>query len=242
MIKFNDESNFLDTINNLIFYLYPMSTSVIITAGGIGKRMGKKLPKQFIQLNEKPILMYTLERFYHFDPQMQLILTLPLEWKSYWDDLVDEYDFAIPHRVVSGGSERYHSIKNALAYCTGDIIAIHDGVRPLVSEDTLDSCFRLVEKLKAVIPVVPITESLRKRSIDGSTPVNRTEYILVQTPQVFTREIITNAYNRTYHAGITDDASLVEESGIKVFTVPGNEENIKITTQTDLAIAEFLLK
>lgn len=219
-----------------------MSTSVIITAGGIGKRMGKKLPKQFILIKEKPILMYTIECFYHFDPTIQIILTLPADWKSYWDDLIEEYEFNIPHRIVSGGTERYHSIKNALAYCTGEVIAIHDGVRPLVSDETIDSCFRLVQKLKAVIPVVPVTESLRKRSLEGTTPVNRSEYVLVQTPQVFLSDIIKRAYERPYHAGITDDAGLVEENGVKVFTVPGNEANIKITTQIDLSIAEYLLK
>lgn len=220
-----------------------MSTfSIIITAGGIGKRMGSSLPKQFISIFGKPILMYTLERFYHFNPKNEIILTLPEEWRSFWEALIEEHDFKIPHRVVTGGKERYDSIKHALDFCFNDFIAVHDGVRPMVSEETIKSCFDGVLKFGAVIPVIPLKESLRKVSGENSESVDRSSFVAVQTPQVFEAKILKKAYEIPYHDKITDDARLVEESGVKIHTVLGNEENIKITSQTDLHFSEVLLK
>ena len=216
--------------------------SVIITAGGIGKRMKSLLPKQFIQINEKAILMHTIETFYHFNPESQLILTLPEDWIEYWRQLCVEEDFKIPHRVISGGAERFFSIKNALEYCDGKYIAIHDGVRTLVNISTLTACFDAVLNQKAVIPVLNLKESLRKKTQKGTEVVNREDYLLVQTPQCFQREVIIEAYNQEFNERFTDDASLVEELGIDVSTVIGNDENIKITTQADLIYAELLLK
>lgn len=219
------------------------SISVIITAGGIGSRMGASLPKQFILIKEKPILMYTLELFYHFDPNLQLILTLPDDWKEYWEQLVVENDFKIPHRVISGGKERYDSIKNALTYCHSDFIAVHDGVRPFVSSETLTACFDALIMNDAVIPVVPVKESLRKKGSDGKTlAVDRDNYWMVQTPQCFTKSILFKAYEQPFTNDISDDASLVEKLGIPIYTVSGNDENIKITTQMDLVLANHLLK
>jgi len=217
--------------------------SVIITAGGIGKRMNSSLPKQFIQIAEKPILMYTIEKFYHFDPKCQILITLPEDWKSYWEELVIEQDFKIPHRVVSGGDERYHSIKNAIQFCYGDYIAVHDGVRPLVNEATIQKCIAKLKKTDAVIPVVSIAESVRKKGENGKTlAVDRNEFLIVQTPQCFKRETLEKAYSLAYHSKITDDAGLVEEAGFVVSTIQGNSENIKITTQADLKYAELFLK
>lgn len=216
--------------------------SVIITAGGIGKRMNSSLPKQFIQISDKPILMYTIEKFYHFDPKCQILITLPEEWKSYWEELVIEQDFKIPHRVVSGGDERYHSIKNAIQFCYGDYIAVHDGVRPLVSEETIQKCMAKLRKSDAVIPVVSIAESLRMKGDSGKTlAVDRNEFLIVQTPQCFKRETLEKAYSLEYHSKITDDAGLVEEAGFTISTIKGNSENIKITTQADLKFAELFL-
>lgn len=233
-------------MNNLFlcinFYIYSMSKfSVIITAGGIGKRMGSTLPKQFIVINGKPILMYTIEKFYHFDPKIQIIVTLPEEWKEYWEALIVENDFKVPHRVVSGGKERYHSIKNALEYCYGDYISIHDGVRPLVNQQTMKNCVKKIRNFDAVIPVVAVSDSLRKKDGTTTKTVNRADYLLVQTPQCFKKEVITKAYEQEYHKGITDDASLVEQAGFVISTVDGNDENIKITCQTDLHFAELFL-
>lgn len=215
--------------------------SVIITAGGKGKRMKSSLPKQFISIWDKPILMYTIEKFYHFDSNFQIIVTLPEEWKEYWEALVAEHDFKIPHRVVSGGEERYHSIKNALTYCYGDFVLIHDGVRPLVNDKTLSNCVKSIRSKQAIIPVVPLADSLRKINGELTNSVDRTEYLIVQTPQCFKKDVLVKAYELDYHDGITDDASLVEEAGFNVESVDGNIENIKITTQADLRFAELFL-
>ncbi len=204
--------------------------------------MQSSLPKQFIQINEKPLLMYTIERFYRFDPTMEILLTLPEDWLGYWESLLSEHDFKLPHRVIAGGSERYDSIKNALAKCTGSIIGVHDGVRPLVEEETIRHCFLAAEIKGAVIPVVNIAESLRRKKGDTTEIVDRSEYIIVQTPQCFQREILLEAYKLPFHAGITDDASLVEEAGYTIETIAGNESNIKITTQFDLKYAEVFLR
>ncbi len=216
-------------------------TSVIITAGGIGKRMQTTLPKQFLLIKGIPVLMHTIERFYHFNPKFQIIITLPKEWLYYWDELIHKYNFSIPHRIVPGGEERYHSIQEALKFVTGDFVWIHDGVRPLVNDITMNNCRKALEKYPAVIPVVDLTDSLRKKTREGSIAVNRKEYCLVQTPQCFRTDIIQKAYRQPFHEKITDDASLVESMGIDIALVEGNAENIKITRQMDLSIAEVLL-
>lgn len=216
--------------------------TVIITAGGIGRRMRSSLPKQFILVNEKPILMYTIKVFYDFDPKIEILLTLPEDWRNYWEKLLVEHDFKIPHRIISGGKERYNSIKNALEKCTGEIIAVHDGVRPLVEQDTIRHCFEEAEKSGAVIPVVSIVESMRRQVIGGTEIVDRSQFLIVQTPQCFQRDILLTAYEQPYHDGITDDASLVEQSGHVVETINGNDSNIKITTQSDLKYAGMFLK
>ena len=216
--------------------------SIIITAGGIGKRMESSLPKQFITIKDRPILMYSIEQFYHFDPSFQLILTLPEDWKLHWEELLLEHDFKIPHRVVTGGKERYHSIKNALSYCTGKFIATHDGVRPLVSYNTLKKSVEAIKKNDAVIPVVSINESMRQKAEGRTQAVNRSQYMIVQTPQWFKKEVIEKAYALPYHEGITDDAGLAEEAGYQITTIEGNHENIKITHKSDLQYAELFLK
>ena len=215
--------------------------TIIITAGGIGKRMGGNLPKQFLNIAGKPILFHTINCFYNFDNNAQILVTLPANWKSYWNELCEKHDFTIPHIVVSGGEERYHSIQLALVQATGKYIAVHDGVRPLVSLDTITRSFDSASEFGTGIPVLPIKDSLRDVTNSTSVAVNRTNYRIVQTPQVFERELLLNAYSRPFHSGITDDASLVEESGVSVHLVEGNEENIKITTQLDLNFCELLV-
>lgn len=216
--------------------------SVIITAGGIGKRMGGDLPKQFLLLNNVPMLMHTMRVFHNFDSSAQLILTLPSDWQEYWTTLCANHHFEIPHHVVNGGKERYHSIQNALNYCDGEYVAIHDAVRPLVNQKTLLNCWNGVREFGAVIPVLDLKESLRKVEKNKSKAVDRSQFRIVQTPQCFKTEILTVAYQKSFHEGITDDASLVEEAGYEIHLVDGNEQNIKITTPTDLRFAEFLLK
>lgn len=217
--------------------------TVIITAGGIGKRMGSSIPKQFIVVAGKPILMHTILAFQNFSDQFQILLTLPSDWKNYWSDLCSEYDFNIPHIVIDGGEERYHSIKNALEVATGYLIAIHDGVRPFVSNSLMNRLVEAARKNGTAVPVVSLKESLRQLNEAGfSIAVDRNCYKSVQTPQVFQSSLINRAYQLPYHAKITDDASLVEEAGSTIFLVEGEEDNLKITTPKDIWIAEYLFQ
>lgn len=219
-----------------------MEYSVIITAGGIGKRMGGNIPKQFMEIAGKPLLFHTIERFHQFNASAQILLTLPESWVDYWDELINTYQFGVTHEVIVGGKERFHSIQNAVHYCDGDFVLVHDGVRPLVSEETLTRCLEALELHDAVIPVVEVKESLRKMNGNLSQAVDRGDYRVVQTPQCFEINVLRGAYQQEYHKGITDDASLVEQSGVRVHCVDGNPENIKVTTPVDLILAETLLK
>jgi 2-C-methyl-D-erythritol 4-phosphate cytidylyltransferase len=214
--------------------------SVIITAGGIGKRMGGDLPKQFIPLGGKPMLLRTLECFYHFDANFELILTLPSDWHAYWKESLQKFNCTIPHTLVSGGDERFHSVKNALDSCSGALILVHDGVRPFVAKETIQACLEVLATNEAVIPVLTIKESVRERQGSSSHAVDRSKFLLVQTPQCFRSSVLRDAYNMEFHSGITDDATLVESLGIDIQLIQGNEENIKITTQKDLIIAEAI--
>lgn len=216
--------------------------TVIITAGGIGNRMKSELPKQFLLLCGEVILARTVRQFYTYDPSIELILTLPEHWKSYWLNWCEENQFEIKHQVIDGGKERYHSVQNALNYATGELIAIHDAGRPLLSLDLIKRGFESVLTLGAVIPVVPVKESVRFSDGGHTKALDRRKHFLVQTPQIFQREIIQQAYCLPYHEGITDDASLVEENGNKIYLFDGEEQNIKITSPFDLKIAENWLE
>ncbi|MCR9171414.1 MAG: 2-C-methyl-D-erythritol 4-phosphate cytidylyltransferase [bacterium] len=219
-----------------------MDISVIITAGGTGKRMRGDIPKQFMEVAGKPILFHTIALFHSFNNSAQIIVTLPESWLSYWEELINTYQFDVPHEVIAGGQERFHSIKNALQSCNEPIVMVHDGVRPLVSSETLQRCVDALENYNAVIPVVPVKESLRKVFGKKSEALIRSEYRIVQTPQCFEKSVLEQAYAQDYHDGITDDASLVEQNGEYIHLVEGNDENIKITTPMDLLLAESLLK
>ena len=219
-----------------------MTTTFIVTAGGIGKRMGTDIPKQFIEINGLPILMHTLQKLYSFNPTAQFILTLPPDWFDYWNELRAKHNFLIDAQLVEGGEERFHSIKNALEFAQGDLIAIHDGVRPLVSFETLKRLVDGVLVFKAVIPVLGIKESVRLLRENQSEAINRDLLKIVQTPQFFTKELIQQAYKSEFSTDFTDDASVVEKSGFSVELVQGNEENLKITTPLDLKMAEYFLQ
>lgn len=216
--------------------------SVIITAGGIGKRMGASIPKQFMEVAGKPLLFHTITLFFKHNPNAQILITLPESWMDHWKELINTHQFEIPHHIVAGGDERFHSIKNALQHCDEEIVLVHDGVRPLVSSETLTRCIEALKDHDAVIPVIPVKESLRRMSDEGSEALIRSEYRNVQTPQCFEKSILERAYAQSYHEGITDDASLVEQLGEHIHCVEGNDENIKITTPMDLILAEALLK
>jgi 2-C-methyl-D-erythritol 4-phosphate cytidylyltransferase len=215
--------------------------SIIITAGGLGKRMQTDIPKQFLLLQEKPVLMHTLERFYQFDPTAQIFITLPESWFGYWKELLGQFNIQIPHQLIDGGQERFHSIKNALAHCKGEEVAVHDGVRPLVSLDTIERCFEALSGAQAVVPVLPAKDSIRKGTLQNSETVNRAEFFLVHTPQCFKTAVLKKAYEQDYQSTFTDDASVAEAIGIKPVLVLSNEENIKITSPFDLKLLNNLL-
>jgi 2-C-methyl-D-erythritol 4-phosphate cytidylyltransferase len=218
-----------------------MKTTVIITAGGIGKRMGGDVPKQFLLLGGKPILMRSIECFYAFDEEAQILVTLPSDWWDFWLNLCKNHNFTVPHNLVEGGIERYDSVKNALNRAEGNIIAVHDGVRPFVSANTIQNCLQLAQEKGSAVPVLPLKESLRKGSFHESDAQNRSEFFSVQTPQCYKSELLIDAYHLPFSEHITDDASLVEKAGFPIFLTLGNEENIKITTPIDLKIGEVLI-
>jgi 2-C-methyl-D-erythritol 4-phosphate cytidylyltransferase len=215
----------------------------IIVAGGKGERMNADIPKQFLEIQGKPILMHTLTVFEHFDPQMPLILVLPSYQIEFWNQLCEKHRFSIKHQIVSGGNTRFESVKNGLSMVSlPALVAVHDGVRPLVNVETIARCFDLAGECNAVIPVVDSVDSIRQITVDGNQSVDRNLFKLVQTPQVFDAELLKNAYGQEFSCLFTDDASVVEALGEKVQLVEGNRENLKITTEIDLAFAEIILK
>ena len=214
----------------------------LIVAGGKGLRMGTDLPKQFLPIGGKPVLMRTLEAFYTYNPEIQIILVLPHSQQSYWLQLCREYCFSLPHVIADGGETRFHSVKNGLAFVkTPGVAGVHDGVRPFVSQEVIARCYSLAAEKKAVIPVIDIVETVRHLEGEGSMTVSRDDYKLVQTPQVFDAGLLKEAYNQSYTPHFTDDASVVEAFGTPVFLTAGNRENIKITTPFDLKIATALI-
>ncbi len=220
-----------------------MQKSVIIVAGGSGKRMGTEIPKQFLFLKSKPILMHTIACFNQYDSSIEIVVVLPKEHISVWQQLCVEHNFNIKHQITEGGSERFYSVKKGLEKISNTgIVAIHDGVRPLVSKETIARCFKKTEETGAAIPIMPVVESLRKVDGENSKSVNRSEYVSVQTPQCFNIDLLKNAYQQNFSNTFTDDASVVEKFGHQVSLVEGNIENIKITTPQDLIFAEQLLK
>jgi 2-C-methyl-D-erythritol 4-phosphate cytidylyltransferase len=217
--------------------------SVIITAGGIGRRTGNVIPKQFLLIGNLPILAHTINEFYSFDNTLEIVVTLPNDWVDYWKSLINSISFTVPHSIVVGGVERFHSIKNALTTVHGEHIAIHDGVRPFVSVATIERCFSSLEKFEAVVPVVDLKDTIRQVNGNDNFAVDRKNFRIIHTPQCFHAEIIRRAYRQEFTENITDDASLVEQLGVKIHFVPSNQENIKITDQFDLIIAQsFIMK
>ena len=218
---------------------------VIIVAGGKGMRMGCELPKQFLPVAGKPVLMRTIERFYQFNRDLNFIIVLPQSQQACWRSLCAEHHFTISHTVVNGGDTRFASSKNGLSYIPNDaqgLVAIHDGVRPFVSVDVIDRCFNEARTSGTAIPVIPAIDSLRQIDTEtGDTfTVNRSLFQAVQTPQVFDITLARKAFSQPYSDKFTDDASVIESLGIKINTVEGNRENIKLTTPFDLKIAEVI--
>lgn len=221
-----------------------MDTYLIAVAGGKGLRMGGDIPKQFLPIKGKPVLMRTLEAFYAYDKAIHLIVVLPVDQQDYWKHLCQEYAFTLPHQIADGGETRFHSVKNGLVLVEEEdvLVGVHDGVRPFVSLDVIAECYRMAERKGAAIPVIDVVETVRWISEDGgSETVPRDRYKLVQTPQVFCASLLKQAYAQPYTSAFTDDASVVEAFGHRVELVKGNRENIKLTTPFDLKLAEMLI-
>ncbi len=216
----------------------------VIVAGGKGLRMGASIPKQFLPVNGLPILMLTIKRFREYDGSLRIILVLPKEQHEYWNELCKNYHFTDAYAVVEGGETRFHSVRNGLPAIPDDtqgVVGIHDGVRPFPSVEVIRACYETARTAKAVIPVVPVVETVRHIVAGGKTEtVDRADYRLVQTPQTFDIQMLKQAYAQPYRDCFTDDASVVESAGHEVTLIEGNRENIKITTPFDLRIARIL--
>ena len=222
-----------------------MERYAIIVAGGKGLRMGGEIPKQFLPIGGKPVLMRTIEVFLQAYPDIHIILVLPVSQQDYWQQLCEEYNFAAPVQIADGGETRFHSVSNGLKLIPDDadgLVGVHDGVRPFVTEETIRRCYDEAMEKGAVVPVISVVETVRQLRKDGtSVTVPRDEYKLVQTPQTFRVSLLKEAYRQPYTSFFTDDASVVEALGKPVHLVEGNRENIKITTPADIRFVNGLL-
>lgn len=221
-----------------------MKKYVIIVAGGSGKRMGTDVPKQFLSLKGKPVLMHTIAQFYNYSSAIEILVVLPAHQVEYWESLVSDYNFSIKHRIVHGGEERFFSVKNGLNALENNsgLVAIHDGVRPCVSQKTINACFEKASQQGNAIPYLDISETMRYVEDEKNYSVHRKAYKTIQTPQVFDLEAIQKAYEIDFQESFTDDASVYEKAGHKICLVKGNNENIKITNPFDLQLAAYFLQ
>lgn len=224
--------------------LNTMNKAALVVAGGKGMRMGTSLPKQYLALGGKPVLMHTLERFFQTDPSLLLLVVLPKEDFVYWENLCELHAFTLPHQLVAGGASRFQSVKNgllALPFSQG-LVAIHDGVRPFVAPEVILESFATAQTDGSAIPVVPLKDSLRKVGAAGQSSFqDRANFRLVQTPQTFQVERLLQAFQVEELSIFTDDATVYEHQGWEISLIEGNSENIKLTTPEDLAFAEFLV-
>ncbi|TXE03283.1 2-C-methyl-D-erythritol 4-phosphate cytidylyltransferase [Algoriphagus aquimarinus] len=217
--------------------------AAILVAGGRGTRMGGPIAKQYLPVAGQPVLMRTLSVFYQVDPSIDLILVLPESDFSYWEELCAEYRFTIPHRLVAGGNSRFQSVRNGLSSLDSNtkLVAIHDGVRPFVSQKVIEESFEVAERAGSAIAVIALKDSIRKLKDDGKSFYEERQYYrLVQTPQTFQVEKIKKAFAVTELQQFTDDATVYENQGWQVTLISGNPENIKITTPEDMDYAEFI--
>lgn len=216
----------------------------IIVAGGSGTRMQAAVPKQFLLLAGKPVLMHTIEAFSSSTANPAIILVLPADYHSYWKDLCTKHNFKVPHQLITGGETRFHSVKNGLDLIpdTYDaVIAVHDAVRPLISREIIENTYQYAAEHGNAVTAVKSRDSVRLMEGENSRSLVRDDVYLVQTPQTFQSAQIKNAYKQAYDTKFTDDASVVEETGAKINLFEGSHQNIKITFPEDIAIAEAIL-
>lgn len=222
----------------------PGHNAVVIVAGGKGLRMGADIPKQFLPLAKKPMLMRTIEKFYEFDSTIRIVVVLHAHYVEYWKELCVEYKFEIPCQIIEGGDTRFQSVKNGLSLVQNHTtVGIHDAARPFVTEKLIAACYHHAKKEKCgVIPVVDEKNSLRQ--VCGSThkPLDRSGVKIVQTPQVFPANLIKKAYETSHSSQFTDDATVAENAGVHIMLIQGEETNIKVTTLVDMEFASFLIK
>ena len=222
-----------------------MDRYAILVAGGKGLRMGSGIPKQFLPLRGRPVLMHTIDVFRRTYPDIHIILVLPREQQDYWRQLCGQHGYDVEVCVADGGETRFHSVHNGLSLIPDDargVVGVHDGVRPFVSPEAIRRCFEAAEEFGAVVPVVPVVETVRQVLADGSSmTVDRNAYRLVQTPQTFDIQLLKKAYGQPFDPFFTDDASVVEAMGHPIKLVEGNNENIKLTNPADLKLAEGMV-
>lgn len=220
-----------------------MKEYALIVAGGKGTRIKSSLPKQFIEINGKPILLHTLEAFYRYSEKISIVLVLPEDDFGLWETVCEKFNFNKPLHLQKGGETRFQSVRNGLDQMTGEgLVAIHDGVRPLVSEDIIGASFRLAAIHQCAVAAVRLKESIRMTDQDNTKAVDRSRFRMIQTPQTFNLQLIKKAYLMKEDPSLTDDASVAERAGHLISLFEGSYENIKITTQEDLVIAESLMK
>jgi 2-C-methyl-D-erythritol 4-phosphate cytidylyltransferase len=219
-----------------------MERFLIIVAGGRGQRMRSDKPKQFLKIGKYPIVYHSMKKFYEYDNDLKIILVLPHHLMAEWESFIAGSGIILPHQLTKGGNTRMDSCRNGLSLIGDEgLVAIHDGVRPLVSYETIDRCFKMAEERGNAVPVCDIYETLRQISSDGSITIDRNLVKSVQTPQIFHVKVLKDAFLHYQADQFTDEASMVESLGYSINMVQGNRENIKITDLYDLKIAEFLL-
>ncbi|HSY75356.1 MAG TPA: 2-C-methyl-D-erythritol 4-phosphate cytidylyltransferase [Bacteroidia bacterium] len=221
-----------------------MKTYAIIVAGGSGSRMHSVVPKQFLLLTGLPVLMHTINTFHNCQTQPQIIVVLPADSHDYWNELCKTHQFSIAHELISGGETRFHSVKNGLGLINDEhaIVAVHDAVRPLIYKEIIDESYECAEKYGNAIVAIKSRDSVRQIKDNRSISLVRDEIYLIQTPQTFQASQLKFAYQQPYQSNFTDDASVVEQTGVNINLIGGSYQNIKITFPEDIAIAEFLLK
>jgi 2-C-methyl-D-erythritol 4-phosphate cytidylyltransferase len=221
-----------------------MNRYAVIVAAGSGMRMGAPIPKQFLEVGGRPILMHTLNRFVAFDASIRLVVVLHPDYIEFWRSLCEKHDYSVPHSIVSGGSERFFSVQNAIQSLLDTeeaIVGIHDAVRPMVSVATLERCYATAQETGSAVPCISVNDSMRIVDADGNRSINRSSLRIIQTPQCFRLNLLRRSFTQEYNTAFTDDASVVEALGESIELVEGNRENIKVTTPEDMHWLNLLL-
>jgi 2-C-methyl-D-erythritol 4-phosphate cytidylyltransferase len=220
-----------------------MKRYAILVGGGSGSRMQQDIPKQFLLVAGKPVLMHTLEAFYQSEPRPEIIVVLNVDYHEYWEKLCKTHQFSIPHTLVKAGQERFFSVKNGLKLVKGKaLVAIHDAVRPSIKKEKIEEAFSYAEVNGNAVLAIKSKDSVRLSDTKGNKAVARELVYLIQTPQIFTSNVLQKAYQQEFRTSFTDDASVVEHAGVAIHLVEGDPKNIKITYPEDLALAEVFLK